>query len=127
MDHALDPGQGFQKAVHSHVDPGAVDLAQQKGREEQGQQAVCGVDADLRFGPMEPWTRAYEVRVLHLPEGVLDLDLAPVGGDDLLVGPVGAVGKEQGFAQVHVDQGIHGRDPVIHPLERLPRLACDRK
>jgi hypothetical protein len=48
------------------------------------------------------------VNVLHLTKGILDMVLAPVGGHDLLVAPVGVVGEEDRFAEQRALESLVG-------------------
>jgi hypothetical protein len=68
--------------------------------EQQGQHAVEGMHLDFRVGPVKHRAPSQEVRVLHLFEGILDMVLRAVSQHDLLLRPIGVVGKQNGFAKL---------------------------
>src|SRR5712692_1258338 len=51
-------------------------------------------------------TPSQKVRVLHLLEGVLDVILRAVGQHDLLLRPVGIIGKQNGLTELHLAQAV---------------------
>jgi hypothetical protein len=57
------------------------------------------VDPELLVGPVEGRPEGQVLRILQSPEGGLDVVLGAVGEDDLLIGPVGAVRKDDRFTQ----------------------------
>jgi hypothetical protein len=70
-----------------------------QAQQHQGDHAMEGVHAELLVGPMVRWAEAQAVRVLHASEGRLDVGLAAVSEDDLVVGPDVVVGEQERLAK----------------------------
>ena len=75
------------------------DLTPQYAENHQGQDAVKRMDAQFLVGPVEGGSKRQEVRVLHASKGFFDVILTAVAQDNLLIGPVVPVGKENGLAK----------------------------
>src|SRR5437660_11290259 len=57
------------------------------------------MDAEHVVGPMAGRGEANAVGIFHLAEGSLDVMLAAIAKDDLLVGEIGAIGEQNPLAQ----------------------------
>ncbi len=74
-------------------------LTSQYAENHQGRDAVKSMDAQFLASPVEGEAKRQEVRVLHASKGIFDVILTTVAQDNLLIGTVGLVGKEDGLAK----------------------------
>jgi len=71
----------------------------QQAHDHQGKHAIKSVDSEFLVGPMMARTKRKESRVFHATKCCFDVGLAPVGKDNLFVGPLIAVAEKHGFAR----------------------------
>jgi len=71
----------------------------QQAHDHQGKHAIKSVDSEFLVGPMMARTKRKESRVFHATKCCFDVGLAPVGKDNLFVGPLIAVAEKHGFAE----------------------------
>ena len=95
-----DASEFCQQAIDAERLAFPRQFALEQAGEQQGQHAVEGVHLDFRVGPVKHRAPSQEVRILHLLEGIFNVVLRTVGQHNLLLGPVGVVGKQDGFAKL---------------------------
>src|ERR1039457_2221665 len=84
----------------AYAGPASVTLVGFSAGGWQSQHAVEGMHLDFRVGPVKHRAPSEEVGVLHLFEGILNVVLRAIGQYNLFIGPVGVVGKQNGFAEL---------------------------
>lgn len=95
----LDPYQVLQHSPLRDLNPGRDHLAMQKRQQCQCEDTVESVNADHQIGPMKGRREADEAWILHVTERPLDMMLAAVAEDDLVVREFGISREEHPLAE----------------------------
>ena len=105
--------QGF---VNADIQPGLMQLPLKQRGKRQCQDAIEGMNTDFLIRPMEHRLPCDEMRVFHGPESVLNPVLSPVSQHDILIGPIVAVGEDQGLAKEAAAEPVDSRciDAIGH-------------
>ena len=74
-------------------------LTAHEAQDRQSQNTVKGVNSQFLVSPVVRGPEGDDTGVFHASESALDMELAPVGQDDLFVAPVITVREEEGFAK----------------------------
>ena len=98
--------------------PLAVQFALQQPAQRQGQHAAQHMHRDLVVRPVVLRPDGDAVRVLHLPEGALDMVLRAIAAHQVGIAPVVVVGEDQRLAQQRPLQLLPGA-----PLEAVAHLG----
>ena len=96
----LDSGEGLQEAGQAQRETVLRRLAVEQAAEDQGEDAIEGMDADLGIGPVEHGLPTEEVGIFHFGKGLLHLGLAAIGEHDLLIGPALLVGEQDALSEL---------------------------
>src|SRR5215472_2830960 len=97
--HLLDLGQGVENFYDAQRDSLVGQGAAKQGAEEQSQNTIESMDANLLIGPVMEGPPTDKVRVLHSFEGLLDVMLTAIGAHDVFIAPGVLVGEEEVFAE----------------------------
>src|SRR6266480_6930738 len=95
----LDSFELLHQTGLRNCDSRLAHAAVQQGDQREGQNTGKGMDAEHVVGPMTGRGEANAVGIFHLSEGSLDVMLAAIAKDDLLVGEIGAIGEQNPLAQ----------------------------
>jgi len=95
----LDPFELLHQTGRCNGDSRLAHAAVQQGDQREGQNTGKGMDAEHVVGPMAGRGEANAAGIFHLSEGSLDVMLAAIAKDDLLVGEIGAIGEQNPLAQ----------------------------
>jgi len=85
VDDLLDSFELLHQTGLRNLDSRLAHAAVQQGDQREGQDAGKGMDAKHLVGPMTGRGEANAVGIFHVPEGSLDVMLAAIAKDDLLV------------------------------------------
>ena len=119
--HFLDLGQRGESFHDAEIDSLLGESSTQQGAEEQSQNAVEGMDANLLIGPVMQWSPTDKVGIFHSFEGLLNMVLTPIRAHDVFVAPPFLVGEEEIFAQQRPLQTLPGALPHLIVQTRLRR------
>src|SRR5215211_415021 len=94
----VDPCEHRHRDLWAELDAGATDRTLNLVDEQQ--RAVEGLHPELLVGPVEGGREGGELAGFHLAEGTLGVGSGAVGGDDLVVRPLVAVGEDDALAEL---------------------------